>query len=80
MTNPNDPIDPNDTPANIRLAINIMASFAVGDDAELSWAKVGEVLGQEHGQFRLLQGFIALTGMLLQKMADFTVQHPNLGT
>ena len=60
----------------------------------LSWAKVEDALAQEHGTFRLLEGFIALTGMLLQefefnvdppiapetmlqKMADWTIDHPD---
>jgi hypothetical protein len=67
--------NPNDTAANVRLAINIMAAFAVGDDPKLSWSKVENVLAQEHGTFRLLQGFIALTGMLLQEF-EFNVSPP----
>jgi hypothetical protein len=59
--------NPNDTAANVRLAINIVAAYAVGDDPKLSWSKVENVLAQEHGTFRLLQGFIALTGLLLQE-------------
>lgn len=67
--------DPNDTAANIRLAINVMAAYVVGDDAELSWSKVEDAMRQEHGTFRLLQGFIALTGMLLQEF-EFRVDPP----
>jgi hypothetical protein len=88
--------NPNDTAANIRLAINVMAAYAVGDDSALSWAKAAEVMGQENGSFRLIQGFIGLTGLLLQefelvvnppitpavmlqKMADSTIEYPYLG-
>ena len=67
----------NDTAANVRLAINIVAAYAVGDDPKLSWSKVENVLAQdqEYGTFRLLQGFIALTGMLLQEF-EFNVNPP----
>jgi hypothetical protein len=33
------------------------------------------VMREEHGTFRLLQGFIGLTGMLLQQF-EFTVDPP----
>jgi hypothetical protein len=64
-----------DAAANIRLAINVMAAYVVGDDAELSWSKLEGAMGQEHGTFRLLQGFFALTGMLLQEF-EFNVDPP----
>ncbi len=67
--------NPNDAAANIRLPINGMAANVVGDDAELSWSKAEDAMRQEHGTFRLLQGFIALTGMLLQEF-DFNVNPP----
>jgi hypothetical protein len=64
-----------DAAANVRLAINVMAAYVVGDDAELSWSKLQETMSEEHGTFRLLQGFIALTGMLLQEF-EFNVDPP----
>lgn len=67
--------NPHDAAADIRLAINVMAAYLVGDDAELSWSKVEDAVRQEHGTFRLLQGFIALTGMLLQEL-QFNVDPP----
>jgi hypothetical protein len=67
--------NPNDAAASIRLAINVMAAYVVGDDAELSWSKAEDAMRQEHGTFRLLQGFIALTGMLLQEF-EFNVDPP----
>ncbi len=65
----------NDGAANLRLAINAMAARVVGDDAELSWSKAEEAMRQDHGTFRLLQAFIALTGMLLQEF-EFNVNPP----
>jgi hypothetical protein len=66
---------PNDAAASIRLAINVMAAYVVGDDANLSWAKVEDAMREEHGTFCLLQGFIGLTGMLLQQF-EFNVDPP----
>jgi hypothetical protein len=66
---------PYNAAANIRLAINVMAAYVVGDDAELSWSKVEDAMRQEQGTFGLLQGFIALTGMLLQEF-QFNVDPP----
>lgn len=66
---------PHDAAASIRLAINVMAAYVVGDDANLSWAKVEDAMREEHGTFRLLQGFIGLTGMLLQQF-EFNVDPP----
>lgn len=64
-----------DAAANVRLAVNVMASYVVGDDAELAWSKLQDTMSEEHGTFRLLQGFIALTGMLLQEL-EFNVEPP----
>jgi hypothetical protein len=67
--------NPNDAAANTLFAINVMATYVVGDDAELSWSKVEDAMRQEHGTFQLLQGFIALTGLLLQEF-QFNVDPP----
>jgi alkylmercury lyase len=39
--------NPNDTTANIRLPINVMAAYVVSDDAELSWSKAEDAMRQE---------------------------------
>lgn len=68
--------NPNDTAANIRLAINVMAAYVVGDDAELSWSKDEDAMHQENGTFRLLQGFIALTGCCCKSSSSMSI-HPS---
>jgi hypothetical protein len=66
---------PNDAAGSIQLAINVMAAYVVGDDANLSWAKVEDTISEEQGTFRLLQGFIGLTGLLLQQF-EFSIDPP----
>lgn len=66
---------PNDAAGSIQLAINVMAAYVVGDDANLSWAKVEDAMSEGQGTFRLLQGFIGLTGMLLQQF-EFSIDPP----
>ncbi|MCV7384405.1 hypothetical protein [Mycolicibacter longobardus] len=66
---------PNKADDNARVAINVMASYLVGDDPQRSWTKVEEVQAQEHGTYRLLQGFITLTGMLFQEL-EFSIKPP----
>ncbi|MET4432093.1 hypothetical protein [Mycolicibacterium sp. 624] len=66
---------PNDTAENVRTVTNVMASFVVGDDDKRSWASVERIMAEPHGVYRLLQGFIALTGLLLQEM-EFRVDPP----
>jgi hypothetical protein len=39
--------NPNDAAANVRLAINVMAAYVVGDDAESSWSKAEDAIRQE---------------------------------
>jgi hypothetical protein len=87
---------PTDAAENTRLAIKVMASFVVGDDPVRSWANAEDVMAQDCGAYRSVQGFITLSGMLLQEfefnvdpptspetmlqeMADFTIEHPDVG-
>jgi hypothetical protein len=66
---------PNDGAENTRTAINVMASFVVGDDPERSWAKVEEMMAEPYGVFRLVQGFISANLTLLGDLDDEATQH-----
>jgi hypothetical protein len=66
---------PNDSAENARTAIDVMASFVIGDDPARSWAKAESAMAEEFGAYRLIQGSITLTDLLLQEL-EFKVDPP----